>query len=83
MKSDGDDYPVHGRCNAKTRSGGLCRNRPVTGRARCRMHGGKSLAGKAHGKYTTGLHTAEAKADRGYLAKLLRDASATLKELAG
>lgn len=30
------------RCGAKTRSGGRCAGRPVTGAARCRMHGGSS-----------------------------------------
>jgi hypothetical protein len=28
------------RCGAKTRSGGSCRSPAVTGRQRCRMHGG-------------------------------------------
>lgn len=29
-------------CGARTRHGMLCRNRPVSSRKRCRMHGGKS-----------------------------------------
>jgi hypothetical protein len=40
------------RCRAKTRKGTPCQNPVVTGRSRCRMHGGKS----------TGPRTAEGKA---------------------
>jgi hypothetical protein len=40
------------RCLAKTRQGTPCQNPVVTGRNRCRMHGGKS----------TGPRTAEGKA---------------------
>jgi len=40
------------RCRAKTRKGTPCQNPVVTGRNRCRMHGGKS----------TGPRTAEGKA---------------------
>jgi hypothetical protein len=29
-------------CGARTRAGGMCRNRPIQGKKRCRMHGGKS-----------------------------------------
>ena len=42
------------RCGAKTRSGKPCTNPPVTGRTRCRMHGGASLAGPAHPSYKHG-----------------------------
>jgi hypothetical protein len=37
-------YKSHGllQCEARTRSGRPCRSRPVSGRKRCRMHGGKS-----------------------------------------
>ena len=40
------------RCHAKTRKGTPCQNPVVTGRNRCRMHGGKS----------TGPRTAEGRA---------------------
>jgi glucans biosynthesis protein len=30
------------RCGAKTRSGAPCKNPPLTGKKRCRMHGGAS-----------------------------------------
>ncbi|MBB42995.1 MAG: hypothetical protein CMM44_04435 [Rhodospirillaceae bacterium] len=37
----GADWPGQ-RCHAKTRKGTPCQNPVVTGRNRCRMHGGKS-----------------------------------------
>jgi uncharacterized protein (DUF2267 family) len=45
------------RCEAKTRRGGTCRNRPVRGRARCRMHGGASPRGVAHPSFRTGKYS--------------------------
>ena len=61
-------------CGAKTRSGGACRRAPSAGRARCRLHGGSSLAGAASPSFRTGrrskylpdrlaAHYAEAQAD--------------------
>ena len=44
-------------CTAKSkRSGQPCRNKPVTGRTVCRMHGGKSRRGIAHPNYQTGRY---------------------------
>ena len=48
-------------CGAKTRSGAPCRNHPVTGKRRCRMHGGAKGSGGQpgnkhalkHGRYST------------------------------
>ncbi|HEY0569558.1 MAG TPA: HGGxSTG domain-containing protein, partial [Xanthobacteraceae bacterium] len=49
------------RCGAKTRSGAPCKSAPVTGRRRCRMHGGADGSGAPkgskngnlkHGRYT-------------------------------
>lgn len=43
----GEHYPGDGmKCGAVTRSGTLCRNVPVFGRCRCRMHGGASTGPK-------------------------------------
>ena len=41
---------------------------------RCRMHGGRSLSGTAHGRYRHGLATREAIARRRYLTDLMREA---------
>lgn len=50
------------RCGAKTRAGGECRAPAVSGRRRCRMHGGARGSGAPAGNKNalkTGLHTAE------------------------
>jgi hypothetical protein len=52
-------YPIpRVHCGAKTRSGWLCRQ-PAMKNGRCRLHGGKSLSGRDHGRYRTGLYTKE------------------------
>ena len=38
------------RCGARTRAGHPCRQAAVTGRARCRMHGGARGSGGPRGK---------------------------------
>lgn len=70
------------RCGARTRSGGECRSPAVSGRARCRMHGGARGSGAPAGNKNalkTGLHTAEVREMRLAVKALLRDASITLK----
>lgn len=49
--------PIPGRCNAQTRDGKHCENYPVDGNARCRMHGGSSLAGSDHPNYEHGAYS--------------------------
>ena len=39
------------RCGAKTRKGGSCKAPTVTGKKRCRMHGGKAGRKPTHGRY--------------------------------
>lgn len=42
-----EHYPGDGmKCGAITRGGSLCRNVPVFGKCRCRMHGGASTGPK-------------------------------------
>jgi hypothetical protein len=44
-----------GLCGAKTRSGSLCRRRPVNnGTGRCKLHGGRSLRGIASPRFRHG-----------------------------
>lgn len=45
----GDDNALRTRCGARTRSGRPCRNLPVTGKVRCRMHGGAHGSGAQPG----------------------------------
>ena len=64
------------RCGARTRGGGACRAPAVSGRARCRMHGGAVGSGAPRGNQNalkSGLHTAEARAE-------LRRAKAGMQE---
>jgi len=51
-------------CGAQTRSGAPCRNRPVAGKQRCRMHGGASLSGEQHWNYKHGFYTKKEKRAR-------------------
>lgn len=68
-----EHYPMQGLpCGAKTRAGTPCRNPPMHGKLRCRMHGGKSKAGREHGRYCTGEHTKEAIQIRRELWELLQ-----------
>jgi hypothetical protein len=59
------------RCGAKTRSGAPCKSVPVTGRRRCRMHGGAdgsgAPSGPRNGNYKHGRYTKEVAATRQWL----------------
>ena len=70
-----------GRCGAKTRSGAPCKSSPVTGRRRCRMHGGAdgsgAPSGSKNGNYMHGRYSAETIATR----RWLREATRMLHEL--
>ena len=69
------------RCGAKTRSGAPCKSAPVTGRRRCRMHGGADGSGapkgERNGNYKHGRYTKEVAATR----RWLREAAHMLREL--
>ena len=41
-----EDSLERSRCDAKTRSGALCRKHSITGKRRCRLHGGLSTGPK-------------------------------------
>jgi len=64
------------RCGAKTRSGRPCQGAAVSGRQRCRMHGGAkgsgAPAGERNGRYIHGRFTLEAKQDRMEVKELIR-----------
>jgi hypothetical protein len=73
----GPDWPGQ-RCGAKTRSGHPCKNPIVSGRKRCRMHGGAAGSGaptgKRHGRYKHGRYAKE------YIARR-RENAAQLREI--
>lgn len=51
------DEPHPGRCGAKCRDGGYCEAYPVSGRDRCRMHGGTSPVGAESPNYQHGAYS--------------------------
>jgi hypothetical protein len=69
------------RCGARTRSRYAMQVRPVTGRRRCRMHGGADGSGAPKGpkdgNYKHGRYTEEMAATR----RWLREATHMLREL--
>jgi hypothetical protein len=55
------------KCLAKTRNGGACQKMALTGKKRCRLHGGLSPGapkGAKNGNYSSGEYTLEAIAER-------------------
>lgn len=68
-----DSYPMHNapRCGARTRTGRPCKA-PAMRNGKCRMHGGKSLSGRSHGRYRHGQFTKAAIEQRRRLRELLR-----------
>ena len=78
---EGGDYPIpRVFCGAKTRAGGWCKQ-PAMKNGRCRLHGGKSLSGKQHGRYKHGRYTREAIEERRQLNSLLREVAALLRQV--
>jgi len=72
------------RCGAKTRSGARCKSPAVTGKKRCRMHGGAEGSGAPEGNKNAlkhGLYTRSAIAERKELTNLLREARETLRDI--
>jgi hypothetical protein len=69
------------RCGAKTRSGQPCQSPAVSGKKRCRMHGGAHGSGAPRGNKNArkhGLYTAEALAHRRELNELIRESRTLL-----
>ena len=69
------------RCAARTRTGSLCQAPACVGRRRCRMHGGRALAGAAHPGYVHGEATRTERRERAQLAALVRACRRTLGDL--
>jgi hypothetical protein len=65
------------RCGAKTRSGHACRSPAVSGKQRCRMHGGARGSGPPKSNQNArrhGLFTRDAIAERRQIRTLLGEA---------
>lgn len=77
------------RCGAKTRSGTPCKNPAIVGKARCRLHGGRSTGARTpeglaklralHWKH--GRATTAAKAEAKRRAQIGRDIRAELRDI--
>ena len=72
------------RCGAKTRSGKSCLSPAVSGKRRCRMHGGAPGSGAPKGNKNAlkhGLFTSRAVAERRSLQLLLRESRALIAKI--
>lgn len=72
------------RCLAKTRRGSLCQTLRVTGKKRCRMHGGAKGSGAPYGNQNAlkhGMRSREAIENRKYTNSLIRQYKAFSKEM--
>lgn len=77
------NQPHANLCGAKTRAGGSCRNRPVLGKKRCRMHGGAEGSGAPLGNQNAlkhGFYSREEKANRRLLSLSIRAMDAFARE---
>jgi hypothetical protein len=72
------------RCGAKTRSGKPCQSPAVTGKKRCRMHGGAEGSGPPRGNKNAlkgGLYTGEAIEERRQLQAFLRQSRKLIQQI--
>jgi hypothetical protein len=72
------------RCGAKTRSGRPCQSPAVSGKRRCRMHGGAPASGAPRGNKNalkSGLYTREALEERRQLREFLRQSRSLLEDI--
>jgi hypothetical protein len=72
------------RCNAQTRRGTACRAPAVSGKQRCRMHGGAKGSGAPVGNsnaFKHGAYTKEALQQRKELRDLLAETQKLIKTL--
>jgi hypothetical protein len=70
-------------CGARTRAGRPCRQAAVTGRARCRMHGGAKGSGGPrgyrNGNFKHGIWTRESVEERGAVRQQIRQIKQLLR----
>jgi len=74
------------RCGARTRKGKPCQAPAVSGKARCRMHGGARGSGAPIGNQNAlkhGMYTKVALEERRALRRLIREMQESLQEIEG
>ena len=72
------------RCGARTRNGTPCQAPAVSGKARCRMHGGARGSGAPIGNSNAlkhGMYTKAALEERRALRSLIREMEESLQEI--
>jgi hypothetical protein len=73
------------RCGARTRSGSTCRSPAVSGKTRCRMHGGATGSGgplgERNGNYRHGRYTKDNEMRTRSVRKLVREVKELTKML--
>jgi hypothetical protein len=72
------------RCGARTRAGTACRAPAVSGKARCRMHGGAEGSGAPKGNRNAlkhGTYTKEALREQAELRDLVQESQDLLRTL--
>ncbi len=72
------------RCGARTRSGTPCQAPAVSGKARCRMHGGARGSGAPIGNQNArkhGMYTKVALEERQMVRRLIREMEERLQEI--
>jgi glucans biosynthesis protein len=74
------------RCGARTRKGTPCQSPAVSGKARCRMHGGASGSGAPIGNQNAlkhGMYTKAALEEHKALRRMIREMQESLQEIEG
>jgi len=72
------------RCGARTRRGTPCQAPAVSGKKRCRMHGGAKGSGAPKGNRNAlkhGLHTAEAREMKRRIRALIRRSNEIIEKM--
>ena len=72
------------RCGAKTRKGSACLSPAVSGKKRCRMHGGAAGSGAPRGNQNAlkhGAYTRETLEEHREIMKLIRESQETLRDI--
>ena len=84
MSSDPSQLRAAVRCGAKTRNGAECRSPAVSGKARCRMHGGARGSGAPRGNQNAlkhGGYTRDAVDKRREVNALLRSVRSLVEDV--